>query len=927
MTSPRGRGVLALALTLWTAPLAGQASGAIAGRLVDSATTQPIANAQVTVDEGRRGTMTAQDGRFRIRVIRSGWHRVRVTAIGYRPVRLDSVLVRGGETTTLDIALEAMAVEVEELVVNAQPDPVLDPLAASAEQKVTAADLRDLPVTTLEEGIALSAGTVGESYRGGRLGQQSYIVDGVGVKNQLDASSGSLGVRIPPDILTEASLITNGFSARYGQALSGMINVVTRDGGERWSGRALYETDRPLWQSWDLGLDRVVVTADGPIAGGVTVLGAVDISGRLDADPVNAPRPADPRDPRFERPWMLPRNSGEQIDAVAKVTIPLGAQHTLRLFGLHSEDQRLLYDPLYKYDAELSPGRRTVGNLLTGHFQYASGASAGLPFVVDLRASFYNRSFVRGTLEDSVNYQFGAITGQRFNFVGEDIARAQDTVRAMAPIPGLLPPDLSDRTPWSVPAFFLGQGSRGEIAWNRFREFRSQLDVTLGIGSSTDILAGGEVVTQRVQTFQRVQGFEPVGGAVPPATASDFSPFIGAAYAETQIRVAELAFTGGLRYDHFDPGADLEGQNVGARRRLGPRFAVSTALAGATFVASYGLFSQPPDFQFLVDAAFDDTTRTGRFRRGNPNLGFEKATQFELSVRTRPRPHLSLRLNAFVKRLEGLVATVPLGVNPDSSVFGNTDVGSVKGGEIIFEREPHDGFGARVTYTLQQAMATSTSAFLLRQAAVIDPTTGDTIFPARVEFPLDFDRRHGLTVILQGRIPETVGPVVAGVRPLAGLESAVIFRYGSGLPFSRTNAAGDSLVGIPNDSRLPSQSTVDLLVRRPIRLGGTQGSIYLDMRNVFNRRNLVAVRRDTGEPELDEQGIEDLAEDAFMEHPEPIPFESPRYRPEADLDGNGLIEGQDELLPLFEAAARDFSQPLFVYGPPRVVRLGIELAF
>ncbi|HSM15492.1 MAG TPA: TonB-dependent receptor [Gemmatimonadales bacterium] len=927
MIGPRIGLLVGLGVTLGAASLAAQASGAIGGRVRDAGTTQPIANAQITVDEGGRGAVTSADGRFRVRVIRSGFHTVRVRAIGYRPVRLDSVLVRGGETTTLDLLLTAMAIEVEELVVQARPDPVLDPLATSAEQKVTAANLRELPVTTLEEGIALSAGTVGESYRGGRLGQQSYIVDGVGVKNQLDASSGPLGVRIPPDILTEASLVTNGFSARYGQALSGMINVVTRDGGERWSGRVLYETDRPLWQSWDLGLDRTVVTASGPLGGGVRVLGAIDISGRLDADPVNAPRPADPRDPRYERPWMLPHNSGEQIDAVAKVTVPVGGQTTLRFFGLHSEDQRLLYDPLYKYDVELSPGRRTVGNLLTGHFQHASGASAKLPFVVDLRTSFYNRTFVRGTLQDSVDYRFGAITGQRLHFVGEDIARAQDTVSAMAPIPGLLPPDLSDRTPWGVSAFFLGQGSRGEIAWNRFREFRSQLDLTLGVGATTDILAGGELVTQRVQTFQRVQGYEPVGGAVPPATASDFSPLIGAAYAEGQVRVADVAFTGGVRYDLFDPGAKLPGQNVGARQRLSPRAAVSTVLAGATVVASYGLFSQPPDFQFLVDAAFDDTTRTGRFRRGNPNLGFEKATQFELSLRARPREHLSLRLNAFVKRLEGLVASVPLGVSADSSVFGNTDVGTVKGGEIILEREPYDGFGARVTYTLQQATATSTSAFLLRQAAVIDPTSGDTVFPARVEFPLDFDRRHGLTIILQGKIPETVGPVVAGVRPLAGLESAVIVRYGSGLPFSRTNAAGDSLVGLPNDSRLPSQSTIDLLVRRSIRVGGTQGSLYLDMRNLFNRRNLVAVRRDTGEPELDEQSIKDLAEAAYQEHPEAIPYESPRYRAQADLDGNGLIEGQDELLPLFEAAARDFTQPLFVYGPPRLVRLGIEIAF
>jgi hypothetical protein len=37
----------------------------------------------------------------------------------------------------------------------------------------------------------------------------------------------------------------------------------------------------------------------------------------------------------------------------------------------------------------------------------------------------------------------------------------------------------------------------------------------------------------------------------------------------------------------------------------------------------------------------------------------------------------------------------------------------------------------------------------------VDAITGDTTSPARVEFPLDFDRRHSLTVILQARVPES----------------------------------------------------------------------------------------------------------------------------------------------------------------------------
>src|SRR5439155_2010397 len=120
-----------------------------------------------------------------------------------------------------------------------------------------------------EEAVQLSAGAVGDSYRGGRVGEQSFVLDGLGVKNQLDASTGPLGLRIPPDILTEASLVTNAFSARYGQALSGLVNVVTKDGGDRWQGRAAYETDRPLRSGLDYRPDRPLVTRIGPLGRGL----------------------------------------------------------------------------------------------------------------------------------------------------------------------------------------------------------------------------------------------------------------------------------------------------------------------------------------------------------------------------------------------------------------------------------------------------------------------------------------------------------------------------------------------------------------------------------------------------------------------------------------------------------------------------------
>ena len=909
--------------------LLAQTTGAISGRVRNASTGAGVPLTRVSVDAGGNFGTTDTTGSYRIRGVQVGWHRVTARLIGFRGEIRDSVLVRSGATTLVDFSLAPAPTVLEPIVIRAV-DSVLDPFATATTQRITAADLRQLPVSSLDEALALSAGAVGESYRGGRLGQQAFILDGLGVKNQLDASTGPLGVRLPPDILQEASLTTNAFSARYGQALSGLINVVTKDGGEELRGRAAFETDRPLGNGWDYGLDRLLLQVDGPLVGKIGFLAAFDATGRLDADPVSAPGSGIPRDPRDQQPWLLPHNSGEAYDFAGKLTIPLNSRQTLRLLGIRSLEQRLLFDPAYKYDNDFAPASRVQGTLLSAHLQ--NTLSLGdRAMIVDARFGYFGRDFARGTLTEDPDLKFGGFTGQRFHFVGEDIARARDTTAANAIIPGFIPPQLSQNSPWGVPAFFLGTGSRGNVAWNYFREMRAQLDVTYGAGQNFDLYFGGQYAAQKVETFQRVLGFLPVGDSVPTAATSSFTPHIWSVYTEGQARLDDLAFTAGIRAEHFDGGSDLTTSQVGngrfgARTTVNPRIAVSTILRGATLVASYGKFSQPPDFQYLVDAAFDDTTRTGRFRRGNPDLGFERATQFEFSLRVRPASNSALRIGVYGKRLDGMVASVPLGVNPDSTVFALTDYGSVRGLEITAEREMINGFGGRLIYTLATATATSTNAFQLRQFKV-DPITGDTTFPARVEFPLDFDRRHSLIAILQARVNDRAGPRIAGVQPLEGLEAATIIRYSSGLPFSRTNAAGDTIIGPPNGSRLPSTSTVDLLIRKPIRALGVGSGLYLDVRNIFNRRNIVAVRRDTGKPGLDEASIQDLADNAFLAHPEPIPYESPRYRSNADLDHNGYVEGPGELMPLYLAAARDFSQPLFFYDSPRLVRLGVEVLF
>ncbi|MBA3495576.1 MAG: TonB-dependent receptor [Gemmatimonadales bacterium] len=394
---------------------------------------------------------------------------------------------------------------------------------------------------------------------------------------------------------------------------------------------------------------------------------------------------------------------------------------------------------------------------------------------------------------------------------------------------------------------------------------------------------------------------------------------------EGQARVADIAVTAGLRFDRFAAGTERAGEARGAQRSLSPRFAVSTVLRGATFVASYGRFTQAPDYQFLVHAAFDDTTRTGRFRRGNPGLGFERATQYEFSVRVRPREGVALRVGVYRKRLTGLVASVPLGIDPDSTVFGNADAGTSRGLELPAERELRNGFGFESRTRCRGPM---------RRPPTPSCSTGSSWSiprPATRSGPRA--RSFRWTTISGTRSPSSCE--ARRRRRSARASSACARSPGSKERCSSAQCPAcpsrwrttDSLLGVPNGSRLPGSSTIDLLVRRPIRLGRTAGGIYLDVRNLLDRRNVVAVRRDTGQPEADDAAILRLAESAYASHPETIPYESARYRQSADLDGDGYLSGREELFPLYVAAARDFTSRCSRTAPPGWFAWGSSCCF
>ena len=106
------------------------------------------------------------------------------------------------------------------------------------------AKLRELPVDNLQQAIATKAGIVAASdglhFRGGRSGEVKFQVDGVEASDPLFGG----GTNIASLSVSGTDVLSGGFDAEYGNALSGVVSVSTKEGSDRLSGEVRWDTDR-----------------------------------------------------------------------------------------------------------------------------------------------------------------------------------------------------------------------------------------------------------------------------------------------------------------------------------------------------------------------------------------------------------------------------------------------------------------------------------------------------------------------------------------------------------------------------------------------------------------------------------------------------------------------------------------------------------
>lgn len=237
-----------------------QISGKIEGYVKDEK-SEPLPGANVSIEGTMSGASTDLDGKFVILNVRPGVYTLRVQFIGFTTVRVQNVQVIADGSSKINVTLKTSAINLGEEVVVTAERPLVSKDLTSKVVTLTGSEIRQLSVNNIEEilatqpGVSILSGTpiAKAGYnaqgiedfrlRGGRNNEVGLYIDGVKVSNPV---FGGFGTHLNNTAIQQLSIVSGGFNAKYGNALSGMINLTTKEAGEKPSGSLSYESSMPF---------------------------------------------------------------------------------------------------------------------------------------------------------------------------------------------------------------------------------------------------------------------------------------------------------------------------------------------------------------------------------------------------------------------------------------------------------------------------------------------------------------------------------------------------------------------------------------------------------------------------------------------------------------------------------------------------------
>lgn len=782
-------------------------TGTISGKILDKETSAVLPGAAIIVEGTTMGAMADKNGFYMIHNLPAGTYDVSVSMIGYSKLTIKNVKVNVDLNTELNFYLTTRVLPLEEVVVT-QNRQLIQSEITSSTYFVSGEDInKRLAIDSYLDAVAILPGTVGNHFRGGRETDVMYMLDGLPIQGGLSREISSY---FPNSSIVEMMVQTGGFTAEYGQASSGIVNVVTKDGRNKVEGGVKIFSD--FFDTGVTGTDntrRLDFNVGGPVTiglGGPLINANYFISADLNLS-----------DTPFRE--QLRKSFGSPIfknyNLNSKLSFDIGANTILTLQGLLSNWSWRRFDQQWELNLD--------GLAENQHYSHRLSASLTHTFSSRVFASlrFANYSYKRSVLGNFGNPQN--------EIIFEDPSDPQSRI-------------ISGTQSWE-------ENTRERVNLMKF-DLVGQLSPHHLIKTGIDF--------QNYKLDSEVERFEPLPtlnrqNNIASNIIQDsfnYTPDFFAIYIQDKIDFSGATANFGLRYDIFNPKITLDelpqefedlrrrtnapqtGTKSIQHKLLSPRLGMAIPLSdNERLHVNYGWYYQMPPLYYLYTNA--EHQLNGHVPIiGNVDLEPIKTTSAEFSYKRVVSNDLLFVFTGFTKQFKNLIDTETYlladsafqsSASPAGfSRYSNSASGKASGFEVTLQKRFNKNLSGRLSYTYMKATGTSSTAEDEFKLAIEGAP-----LPEKSEFPLSWDQRH--SIILDANY-ET-----------RRIQVNLLYRLFSPLPFTTPGSA------TPNDGRLSWRNILDVKVLfKPTSLLNGKFTPFFEVRNIFDQNFIIDQPDDTG---------------------------------------------------------------------------------
>ncbi len=823
---------------------AGQ-TGKITGKVIDATNGENLVGVNIVIEGTTRGAATDLNGEFIILNLAPGTYVLNVFMIGYTKTRLSNVKVSIDLTTRVDIKLTPTVLDLGETVTVVAEKPLIQADLTATSSSVSAEEIEQMPVESFQDVLQLQAGVVRDSQgdlhvRGGRASEIAYYVDGVSVS---DPFSGKLAVNVDQGAIQELKVISGTFNAEYGQVMSGIVEIVTKDPETRFSAGGTFYIGDYLSSHKDVflnidALDPLAVNdAQFYLTGPMPFLknrlsyyfslrrayNEGWLYGQRRFNPVDSSNFQSPDAAYMEQTGdnrIVPLNESQRYFANAKLVLKLTSNVKLGYNFLGDLSDFRNYNHLFKYNPD--------GDVRSHQYGYT------------------NILYLNHSLSPSTFYTV-KLSRYYFNYKSY-LYKDPDDPRYVNP--QLL---INQEDAYS----FLTGGTNLDHYYRSTTVDIAKFDLTSQITNIHQVKIGAELKynTLKLETFPANYKGQAGGGIF---SANVFfnqgkythHPIEAVLYLQDKIELKNMTVNAGLRYDYFNSNyhvpKDLRDpnnsylqraeafQDASSKHELSPRLGLAFPISVKGVVhGSYGHFFQIPPFEYLyMNPRFAVAPGGLNTLMGNADLKQQYTVIYEIGYQQQLLDQLGIDITGFYKDARNLLGS---GIY-ETYVLGDRyaryevrDYGNIKGITLAINKRPTatDNLTISFDYTFQVAEGNASDPnheFYNNQA---DPPKKSNIQVV----PLDWDQRYTINVAVGYHHPR-----ILGIGLIGQLES--------GLPY--TPAIQSLETTFENSGRKPLNYNVDLRIYRQFKMGKTDFNFFIKVYNLFDRKNEINVYADTG---------------------------------------------------------------------------------